>query len=109
MGDGGNDKVRVSKLGVPSHLWASPGAGHTVNIICSFVEAEKKPLTEVLYTKSRAPCVDRQHQAVDKSSSLSILSGCGIGRVDSPHGSNISLSRGQGAEALSALIRKNVP
>lgn len=53
--------------------------------------------------------MDRQHQAVDKSSSLSILSGCGIGRVDSPHGSNISLSRGQGAEALSALIRKNVP
>lgn len=52
--------------------------------------------------------MDLQHQAVDKSSSLSILSGCGIGRIDSLHGSNISLSRGQGPEALSVLIRKNV-
>lgn len=53
--------------------------------------------------------MDLQHQAVDKSSSLSILSGCGIGGTDYPHGGNISLSLGQGPEALSVLTRKNVP
>lgn len=42
VGDGENDKVMVSKLGVSSHLWASHGTVHTVNIICSFVEAEKR-------------------------------------------------------------------